>query len=69
MLLYTVVLICVHINSIVYTYSYNGGTRTITLSNLDIDTTLMALDSLTYTYSSNVFPESFSGATRLVGPY
>lgn len=46
-----------------FNYTYNGGTRTITLSNLDIDTTLMALDSLTYTYSSNVFPESFSGAT------
>ena len=45
-------------------YNYSGDGHHITVYNLDANTTVLALRSLTYTYNSMNFPEPVSNTSR-----
>ena len=47
-----------------YSFSQIEETQTITVRGLDTNTTIYALMSLTYAYSSEVTPEAFNDTLR-----
>ena len=47
-----------------YRFSQTEGTQTITVRDLDTNTIMYALRSLTYAYSSEVTPEAFNDTLR-----